>query len=100
MIFTMVRSKFKTLKVFIMVPISGVFWCVYHLGGGQGNFYFAFHITGWQNFNLSHKNVNIKAHEMHKQEEKFELFTIDLNFLKTSRTFGLFLTIINIPSLN
>jgi len=43
--------------------------------------------------------VNIKAHEMHKNKEKFEIFIIDLNFLKTSKTFGLFLTIINIPSL-
>jgi hypothetical protein len=28
------------------------------------------------------KNVNIKAHETHQNKEKFELFTIDLNFFK------------------
>jgi hypothetical protein len=82
MIFTMVRSKLKTLKVFIMVPVSGVFWCVYFFFFlfWQRNFYFAFHMTGWQNVNLSHKNVNIKAHKTQKNKEKFELFTIDLNF--------------------
>jgi hypothetical protein len=54
--------------------------CVPFLFFGQGNFYFAIHITGWKKFNLSHKNVNIKVHETHKNKEKFELFTIDLNF--------------------
>ncbi len=39
----------------------------------------AFHLTSWQNFDLSHKNVNIKAYEINKSKKKFKLFTINLN---------------------
>jgi hypothetical protein len=36
-------------------------------------------MMSWQNFDLSHKNVNIKAYEIIKNKEKFELSTINLN---------------------
>jgi hypothetical protein len=38
-----------------------------------------FHMMSWQNFDLSHKNVNIKAYEIIKNQKKFELSTINLN---------------------
>jgi hypothetical protein len=33
-------------------------------------------MMGWQNFDLSHKNVNIKAYEINENKDKFELLQL------------------------
>jgi hypothetical protein len=36
-------------------------------------------MMGWQNFGLSHNNMNIKGYEANKNKEKFEICTINPN---------------------